>query len=73
MLLLTLLCEQEVCDTESVEAGGGCLSWGWRGGGGGGGGGRSGEMCCHLPCCVSRKSVEAGGDACLGVGGGGGG
>ena len=37
------------------------------------GGGRSGEMCCHLPCCVSRKSVEAGGYACLGVGGGGGG
>ena len=23
----------------------------------GGGGGRSGEMCCYLPCCVSRKSV----------------
>ena len=50
MLLLTLLCEQEVCDAESVEAGGdACLGVGW--------GGRSGEMCCYLPCCVSRKSV----------------
>ena len=29
MLLLTLLCEQEVCDTESVEAGGdACLGVG---------------------------------------------
>ena len=55
MLLLTLLCEQEVCDTESVEARGyACFGVGV---GGGGGGGRSGEMCCYLPCCVSRKSV----------------
>ena len=37
MLLLTLLCEQEVCNAECVEAGGdACLRV--RGGGGGGGG-----------------------------------
>ena len=37
MLLLTLLCEQEVCDTESVEARGyACFGVGVGGGGGGG-------------------------------------